>query len=194
MTLSTTGRSSLSGRLTLRGVGHIAYTNQYNAWLYKRKKQCITSCFQDLSLEGKEVLDVGCGTGFFVNWYLQRKAQVCGLDITEISVDRLKERFGTEFYVQDITDPTYRPPRQFDIVNMWDVIFHIVDSDRFERTFTNIARSLKPGDCSSLPIGLGGLLTNSRSYRGSMLRYLQRTAARERASCSAHPTGLPSFK
>jgi SAM-dependent methyltransferase len=133
----------LSNCFSLRGVGHFAFSESYNSWLYLRKRRCIGSFFKNTSLKGKDILDVGCGTGFFIEWYLQRGANVCGMDITEASIKKLKQQYKCEFIVQDITSREYRPPRKFDIVNMWDVSYHIVDPGAFERAFDNIASSLK---------------------------------------------------
>ena len=135
----------LKNCFSLRGVGHINYSERYNIWLYRRKKRCLESSLRETSLKSKDVLDVGCGTGFFVKWYLEKGANVCGIDITDTSVQRLRQQYSGEFYTQDITDPDYRPFRQFDIVNMWDVIYHVVNPDAFDQAFDNIASSLKDG-------------------------------------------------
>jgi SAM-dependent methyltransferase len=126
-------------------VGHISFSESYNTWLYHRKKRCIELCLRDTPLKGKDVLDVGCGTGFFVEWYLEQGANVCGIDITEVSIQKLKQRYRGEFFIQDITDPDYRPYREFHIVNMWDVVYHIVESNAFNQAVDNISSSLKDG-------------------------------------------------
>jgi 2-polyprenyl-3-methyl-5-hydroxy-6-metoxy-1,4-benzoquinol methylase len=135
----------LKQHFDLRGVGRIGFNEFYNAWLYRRKKHCIATIFAAANLKGKTVLDVGCGTGFFIDWFLQHGAIVSGMDITEISVATLKARFGSAVFRQDISDEHYVPRQLFDIVNMWDVVYHIVETDSFIRTFTNIAQSLKSG-------------------------------------------------
>jgi SAM-dependent methyltransferase len=136
--------SRLSNSFNLKGVGHIGFSESYNSWLYRRKKRCLESSLGNIPLEGKEVLDIGCGTGFFVEWYLERGANVCGIDITDVSIEKLKQRYRGEFFTQDITDPDYRPRREFDVVNMWDVIYHIVEANAFDRALENISRSVKP--------------------------------------------------
>ncbi|MFE4105738.1 class I SAM-dependent methyltransferase [Almyronema epifaneia] len=136
----------LSDRFSLQSVGHIGFSEAYNQRLYQRKKRCIEACLAEVDLAGKAVLDIGCGTGFFVKWYLEQGAKVCGLDITEVSVDRLRQTYAGEFYTQDITEPAYSlQGSAFDLVNMWDVIYHIVEPQRFEQACKNIANSLKPG-------------------------------------------------
>lgn len=147
----------LSSCFNLQGVGHIGFSESYNNWLYRRKKRCIESVFGNMPLKGKHVLDVGCGTGFFIEWYLQQGANVCGIDITETSIQKLKQRYNCEFFTQDITAPDYQPKREFDVVNMWDVVYHIVDPVAFNQAFNNLSSSLKKGglllftDCFGAP-------------------------------------------
>ena len=135
----------LSGRFNLRGVGHIGFTEHYNAWLYKRKQHCIESYFRGASLKGKDVLDIGSGTGFFVKWYLEKGANVCGIDITETSIQKLRRQYNCDFYTQDISAADLMLSKKFDIINMWDVMYHIVSPDGFLRAFRNIRNGLKVG-------------------------------------------------
>lgn len=135
----------LSEHFDLTGVGHSAYSLSYNQWLYRRKRRCIEEVFEHQDLAGKRVMDIGCGTGFFVDWYLRRGAKVTGIDITSVAIEQLSATFDADFVVADITDPSFARPDPVDIVNMWDVIYHIVDPDAYERAIDNITRSLKPG-------------------------------------------------
>lgn len=135
----------LDSNFNLRGVGHLSFSNRYNVWLYRRKERVIAAALQDQDLKGRRVLDIGCGTGFFVDWYLSRGAEVCGIDITEVSIRQLAQKYSCELHVQDITAVDYQPFGEFDITNMWDVIYHIVDLQALERALDNIARGLKPG-------------------------------------------------
>jgi SAM-dependent methyltransferase len=137
--------SRLRGSFNLKGTGHIGFSESYNRWLYRRKRQCLESSLRDTPLRDKDVLDIGCGTGFFVEWYLKRRANVVGIDITDVSIEKLTQRYSGKFFTQDIADPHYRPYREFDLVNMWDVIYHIVETDAFDQTLQNISISLKPG-------------------------------------------------
>jgi 2-polyprenyl-3-methyl-5-hydroxy-6-metoxy-1,4-benzoquinol methylase len=125
----------LSADFSLKAVGHIGFSRGYNTWLYRRKRSCIERCLRDVTLQGRSVLDVGCGTGFFVKWYLEKGAEVCGIDITRTSIEQLSRRFRAEFHTQDISAKNYVPIKRFDIVNMWDVIYHIVAPDDFTQAF-----------------------------------------------------------
>ncbi len=137
--------SRLRSSFNLKGTGHIGFSESYNRWLYRRKRQCLESSLRDMPLQDKDVLDIGCGTGFFVEWYLKRRANVVGIDITNVSIEKLRQRYSGKFFTQDIADPHYRPYGQFDLVNMWDVIYHIVETDAFNQAIQNVSISLKHG-------------------------------------------------
>ncbi len=136
----------LNSNFTLKGVGHIGFSESYNNWLYRRKELCIDSCLSGTSLQGKNVLDIGCGTGFFVNWYIGKGANITGIDITDVSIEKLKQKYEGEFYTQDITDSSFSLfNKKFDIVNIWDVVYHIVDPNLFNQALDNIVKSIKDG-------------------------------------------------
>jgi SAM-dependent methyltransferase len=147
----------LGERFNLRGVGHIAFSESYNEWLYKRKAACLEQALAGVDLRNETVLDVGCGTGFFVRWYGERGASVDGVDITDVSVSRLREEFPQHrFEVGDIGSPEFPIRRRFDIVNIWDVLYHVVDDRRFETALRNLAASVAPGGRLILTDQLGG--------------------------------------
>lgn len=136
----------LQANFNLRGVGHISFSEFYNKWLYRKKKYTIELFFKNKILCGKNVLDIGCGTGFFVDWYLKRGANVAGIDIVESSIMNLSQRFkDVRLEVADITSDDYISPGRFDIINMWDVIYHIVDEKLFIQALRNIASSCNYG-------------------------------------------------
>ena len=138
-------QTRLSAKFDLRGVGHIAFGRGYNRWLYKRKKHVLSTFLGKTDLAGKRVLDVGCGTGFFVSYFIDKGAEVYGLDITEISVSQLLEQYSGTFSRQDIGSKDFVPPAIVDIVNVWDVLYHIVDDDAFHTAAQNMASTIKPG-------------------------------------------------
>lgn len=136
----------LSNNFNFRGVGHIGFNEFYNKWLYRKKKHTIQSFFNNRSLFLKNVLDIGCGNGFFIKWYTEKGSKVYGIDIAQVSIENLSKKFrDSEFSVIDITASDYKPPKKFDIINMWDVIYHQVDNASFHQAFKNIVKSCNPG-------------------------------------------------
>ena len=147
----------LRNDFSARGVGHIGFSDAYNRWLYRRKRSCIEAALRGVSLRGKDVLDVGCGTGFFVEWYLAKGARIYGIDLTDVSIQRLQQKFDGKFKVQDVSDPTFDPfGKKFDVVNIWDVFYHIVDDAKFEAALQNVKNCLKDGGLLLFTDFLGG--------------------------------------
>lgn len=139
----------LDREFTLRGVGHTVFSNSYNHWLYARKDRMLKQVFAGLpgSLTGQQVLDIGCGTGFFVQRYLDQQANVTGVDISRKSITELGRKHpDSSFRELNISAPDGRlADRNFDIINMWDVMYHIVDDRGFEQACANIASMSREG-------------------------------------------------
>lgn len=138
----------LNEQFTLKGVGYVTFSERYNDWLYNRKKQVLNKLFskQLADLKGKKVLDIGCGTGFFVEKYINQGAAVTGADITTKSIEELTKKFPTaNFHLLDLGDKEGVINEQFDVINMWDVMYHLVDDAAFRQACKNIGAMSKPG-------------------------------------------------
>ena len=142
----------LKSRFDLTGVGNIVFDRKYNEYLYKLQLSVLKKALKKykISLRGKTVLDIGCGTGFFSKFYHKKLAQITGIDITTTSVESLRKSFpGGKFITMDISEELAANreyfENQFDIINMLNVIFHIVDDVKFERALGNLAACLKEG-------------------------------------------------
>jgi 2-polyprenyl-3-methyl-5-hydroxy-6-metoxy-1,4-benzoquinol methylase len=119
--------------------------------LYKLQLSILKKALKkhNIALQGKKVLDIGCGTGFFSEFYLRNLAHVTGIDITTTSVESLRDslpdgKFITMDFSAELTSKK-EFENQFDIINMLNVIFHIVDDTKFERTLENLILCLKEG-------------------------------------------------
>ena len=77
-------------------------TKPHNAYL---EKPATLSLLPDV--EGKRVLDVGCGTGRYTEWLLEHGAQVTGFDASPKMLAHARERVGdrAEFILHDLNDP-----------------------------------------------------------------------------------------
>lgn len=109
----------------------------------------------DLSIpaNGANILDIGCGAGRWVRFFLDRyaPASITGVDFAESSVMLLREWAGSlqrpcpvAFQAADITAPDLaidRPAgaKGFDTINVGNVLFHIPEPDKFQRALGNIA-------------------------------------------------------
>jgi SAM-dependent methyltransferase len=95
-----------------------------------------------MNLEGKSVCDLGCGTGFFVDWFKSKGVQdIYGVDITDVSINHLQTKYPNfNFLKRDIPDVSLPQllKKRFDLVTAFDVIYHITDDRLFEQAVKNI--------------------------------------------------------
>lgn len=122
----------------------------FNTWMYRVRRVVVRRALRraGLSVEGANVLDVGAGTGFYVRTWLELgAAHVTGIDLSEAAIDALRAEFPqAEFTRDDIADPSDATrSRQYDLVSAFDVLFHIVDDERFARAIENIADITRSG-------------------------------------------------
>jgi len=143
--------SRLREHYSLAGVGYLRLGRRYNEWMYRVRGTVFDRVVASLNpggWAGRSVLDVGSGTGFYVERWLRLGARVTGLDLTEVAVGELQRAFPAASFLQgDIGAAQAIPlaPATFDAVSAMDVLFHIVDDAAYARAFTNIATLLKPG-------------------------------------------------
>ena len=136
----------LAEQFDLRGTGETGLPLAYNRACYALRREVLDRALRaaDCDPARKRVLDVGCGAGFFVEYYLGRGARVTGLDIAAISVERLRERFPqARFVLGDASEAALG--ERFDLVNAFDVLYHIVDDSRWEGALRNLAAAVEPG-------------------------------------------------
>ncbi len=137
---------SLSQNFDLRGTGHPALSAAYNERCYRLRGFVLDRLLEQhrVPVAGRNVLDAGCGSGYFVEYFIERGGRVTGVDLTEVSVQRMRERFPqSTFEIGDLG--TWRPSRTYDLVSCFDVLFHIVDDAAWERALTNLCDAVAPG-------------------------------------------------
>lgn len=137
----------LEKNFNLNGVGFPHFGKSYNEWLYKMRKKVLERFISKykINVPNMRILDVGCGTGFYIDIWIKKGVRcLTGIDITSISVRELKNKYQTfNFYELDITSPTlindislYK--EKFNIVTAFDILFHIVDDNKFEQAIKNL--------------------------------------------------------
>jgi 2-polyprenyl-3-methyl-5-hydroxy-6-metoxy-1,4-benzoquinol methylase len=104
--------------------------------------------FGQVDPQGKSVLDVGSGFGFFVDYFLERgAAPITGLDIAPASVEYLRQTYpqGT-FHCVDIGAAAELPGAgPYDIVSVVSVLYHLVEEAPFKQALRHICRAVAPG-------------------------------------------------
>lgn len=104
--------------------------------------------FLDLTdIKDKEVLDIGCGYGWCVNFCLQKGVKsVTGIEISEADLTTVKEGINdrrAHFVVAGALELPFRD-NSFDTVVSWEVIEHIPKGTE-SKMFAEVNRVLKPG-------------------------------------------------
>lgn len=144
----------LGERYALDGVGVVRLGPGYNRWAYRVRRAAFRRAVRPLlaARPPRRVLDAGSGTGFYVElWRRLGAGEIVATDLTETAVAGLRRRHpGTRVARLDLgadwaTEPSGLEPASFDYVSAMDVLFHVLDTDRYRRAFRNLADLLRPG-------------------------------------------------
>ncbi len=135
-----------------QGVGCANVGLAYNRWLYRVRGHRFDRLIPGLGVNVRtaRVLDIGSGTGFYINKWQQAGAKhVEGLDFSPTAIDLLRRRYpGTVFHLADFTQ---RMPAGlsglFDVISAFDVMFHQVDDADYLAALKNFAQLLKADGC-----------------------------------------------
>jgi SAM-dependent methyltransferase len=132
------------------GAGSVVYGRRFNLWRYRVREKVFRRVIRRTALppEGISVLDVGMGTGFYLDqWRRLGVRSLSGLDISDCAVERTAQADpGGKYYRSDIgavSSPL--PVEGFDAVSAIDVLVHIVDDAAYLRALAHIHNALKPG-------------------------------------------------
>ena len=173
----------LSEQFDLRGTGQPGLSVAYNRACYQLRREVLDRVLATANFDpqGRRVLDVGCGTGFFTAYYLARGADLTGIDIAPTSIERLRERHPqARFVLGDVSEAPIEG--RFDLVNAFDVLYHITDDARWERAVRALAAAVEPG----------GLLLLTDTFPRFPLEEAEHNRMREQARYRAliEPAGL----
>ena len=138
----------LTKRYDLDGVGYTGLSRSYNQWLYRVRRHNFHRVASKYDLpDNPKVLDIGSGTGFYVDQWHERGAEhVTGIDITTAAVRGLRQKYPNDTFAKhDISNPlpdSHQGP--FDVISAMDVLFHIVDDKKYQSALKNLYKVLSP--------------------------------------------------
>ncbi|MBU1076401.1 MAG: class I SAM-dependent methyltransferase [Spirochaetes bacterium] len=135
----------------LHGVGNYSLGRNYNFWLYKLQKAVlyrqIKPLFSDRSK--KEVLDIGSGTGYFVQFWRSLKVKsIMATDISDYAVMQIKKKFpDVHSFQMDISKelPKTILKKKYHFISAVAVLFHINNDKMYLKALKNLYKLLQPG-------------------------------------------------
>jgi ubiquinone/menaquinone biosynthesis C-methylase UbiE len=97
-----------------------------------------------LPKEGMSILDVGCGTGAFLQFYQRYKCNLYGIDMSPAMLDLARSRLGdaADLHLGSAADMPY-PDSAFDLVVSM-LVLHEIDHPLRLEVLNEIKRVLKP--------------------------------------------------
>jgi SAM-dependent methyltransferase len=133
----------------LTGVGYRRIGKPFNKALYRQREIVLGRVIKRTGIDprGVRIVELGPGTGFYVElWRRWGAAGLVGLDITEVATERLAATFPEfRFAFADITERWLVEDASAELVTAFDVLFHVVDDERFATALAEAARVLRPG-------------------------------------------------
>ena len=104
-------------------------------------KRVVKARFQDMS--GQKVLDLGCGYGYYTDYFQNIGADVIGVDGSANMIDIASSRYeNCTFEICDITEDLPYENESFDLIFCNQVL---MDVESIEKVFSECYRILKPG-------------------------------------------------
>jgi 2-polyprenyl-3-methyl-5-hydroxy-6-metoxy-1,4-benzoquinol methylase len=136
----------------ITGVGYLGLAPKLVEYQYRMRMHQVKLILRQYgltNLAGRSILDIGSGTGIWLNfWHQNGASSVVGLDFTQASVNKLRMQFPNDLIVQaDVSVAPLPLPdtMHFDIISAFDVFLHIVERDKFSRAIANLASYCTPG-------------------------------------------------
>jgi len=135
-------RHSKYGVASLRGSGDEGRSEDANAKQYASDLYKLGLLLKKLgvSMEGRSVLDVGCGAGVYATYCRSHHVRsYLGTDITDVLFPRLLEEFPDYRFVRHDCTSGEPLPGEWDMVLMIDVVEHITSRRKLIAAIRNLS-------------------------------------------------------
>lgn len=120
---------------------HKMYETEEGHWWFKGKTAIAKALIRRYFGNGKKILDVGCGTGFFSKSLALSGYEVTSVDGSELALEYCKKRGLKNLILSDACKLPF-PDNSFDAVVALDILEHIKDDGVAVKEWTRV---LKPG-------------------------------------------------
>lgn len=123
-------------------------------------------------VEGKDIIDVGCGTGHLVDELVKRYYNVTGTDILNLALKITKKKVGEKANILKDNIQNTRISTKFDTVICSEVLEHLKDD---ESAISNLIKLTKIGGCIVITVPAHKWLFGLHDERlGHLRRYTKR--------------------
>jgi 2-polyprenyl-3-methyl-5-hydroxy-6-metoxy-1,4-benzoquinol methylase len=112
---------------TRKGFISLAY-HKVRSYMLGRKGDLVANYHSTGSL-----LDVGCGTGYFAKFMMDRGYEVIGVEIDDNARNHGIQKFGITAHNVDFIE--HYNGEKFDVITLWHVLEHIYDLGTYMQTF-----------------------------------------------------------
>jgi SAM-dependent methyltransferase len=144
------------------------YTHPHQFWDWRQKAAQLLG-----SVEGKSVLDFGCGMGEEAMYFAKLGAKVTAIDISQQGIEITKKRAAFNGLTDRVTalvmqaTPTEFPPESFDVVHGLGILHHL----DLDKGLQEVKRVLKPGGVGIFlePMGNSRFIENWKNRIQKML-------------------------
>jgi ubiquinone/menaquinone biosynthesis C-methylase UbiE len=145
-----------------------------------------------LNLDGKKVVDVGCGEGRFTRFLAQSAAQTSGLDINQVSLDRARAKAREESidvdWRQGRAEEMPFADESLDLVVFSNSLHHVA-MEHMVAALQQAARVLKPGGDLYImePVAAGNYFEATRLVNDESI-------VRNKATAAIHEVSAKDFE
>jgi 2-polyprenyl-3-methyl-5-hydroxy-6-metoxy-1,4-benzoquinol methylase len=130
----------------LRGVGCVLLDEAGNSRDYDTKWAHVCGVLErELERGARRILDAGCGVGWFTEQLsMIGFTDVKAFDFSAAAAAQAREKApSARVSVSALED--FRSDRRYDVVMCIDVLFHVVDDERWSHAVSNLASLVAPG-------------------------------------------------
>ena len=128
------------------GAAHPNLAQSFNRSLYRSVRASTDAILRANALAPQEVLDVGFGTGIWLDfWRARQVRRLMGVDLTEIAVSRARLRYPDVEVAQVDIGSESIPFAAVELVSAMNVLLHVVDPAAFTRALRTLRAALRDG-------------------------------------------------
>ena len=129
----------------LDGIGTLGMGQEANEQDYEEKWRHLDAALRSLDVTPGRMLDAGCGIGWFTERLVDVGFDPVAFDFSETAIGLTRQRLGddVDLTVSSVTD--FVADRPFPLVVCIDVLFHIVDDERWRAGASNLMSLVEPG-------------------------------------------------